>query len=190
MPSSENTHKSTGWRGATNDPFHGGSGSYVPPTENEWKRKQEEQARQQQEQFRRESMKAEQEYMSRATFSTGKDSIVRAWTKYESDWTSLKDRTTLRFRIIPWPLLKSISSPDEITANAVGALVLSPHHSPDKKARDRLKEQLLRWHPDRFEGKWLPKVAEEDKEEVKKGVGQVARALNELMNRENNNPFA
>ena len=101
MPSSENTHKSTGWRGATNDPFHGGSRSYVPPTESEWKRKQEEQARQQQEQFRRDSMKAEQEYMSRATFSTGKDSIVRAWTKYESDWASLKDRTTLRLRIIP-----------------------------------------------------------------------------------------
>ena len=67
--------------------------------------------------------------------------------------------------------------------------MLSPHHSPEKKARDRLKEQLLRWHPDRFEGKWLTRVAEEDREEVKKGVGQVARALNELMNRETNNPF-
>lgn len=127
--------------------------------------------------------------MSRASQSTGKDNVVRAWNKYESDWTNLKEHAVLRFRIIPWPLLKAVTTTDEITANAVGALVLSPHHSQEKKARDRLKEQLLRWHPDRFEGKWLPRVVEEDREDVKKGVGQVARALNELMNRENNNPF-
>ena len=57
--------------------------------------------------------------------------------------------------------------------------------------RDRLKEQLLRWHPDRFESKWLSKVQDPDeKETVRRAAGQVVRGLNELMARENNDPFS
>ena len=101
----------------------------------------------------------------------------------------MKDRPLLRFKTIPWPMLSPPSGPDDLTTNAVGNFVLSPHHSQDKSRKDRLKEQLLRWHPDRFENKWMAKVNQEEKDAVKNGAGQVVRALNELMARENS-PFA
>lgn len=101
----------------------------------------------------------------------------------------MKDYPTLRWRVIPWPVLSCPINTEELTTNAIGTFVLSPHHSQEKTKRDRLKEQLLRWHPDRFEGKWLSKVDVEDKEAVRRGVGQVVRGLNELMARESS-PFA
>lgn len=115
--------------------------------------------------------------------------MQRAWAMYESAWTALKDRPVLFFRSIPWPVLRQPSDVEDLTANAIGAFILSPVHSGDKSARDRLKEQLLRWHPDRFESKWLSKVDGEEKEVVRRGAGQVVRGLNELMARENSNPF-
>ncbi|EJD05602.1 uncharacterized protein FOMMEDRAFT_61119, partial [Fomitiporia mediterranea MF3/22] len=100
-------------------------------------------------------------------------------------WVSLKDRSELTFRSIPWPVLRQPSLPEDLTTNAIGAFVLSPVHSTDKSTRDRLKEQLLRWHPDRFESKWLSKVHAEGKEAVRQAAGHVVRGLNELMAREN-----
>ena len=92
---------------------------------------------------------------------------------------------------MPWPVLKTPSHPEELTAGAIGAFVLSPAHSGEKGHRDRLKEQLLRWHPDRFESKWLSKVQDPgEKELVRRAAGQVVRGLDELMAQENNNPFA
>ena len=110
------------------------------------------------------------------------------WTSYEREWNGLKEKSdgSLTWRSFPWPMMKKPSEPEDITANGIGALVLSTHHSNDKSNRDRLKEQLLRWHPDRFENRWLKKVSEKEQEKVRNGAGQVVRALNELMTRENN----
>ncbi|KAH8115895.1 hypothetical protein DFH11DRAFT_1506790 [Phellopilus nigrolimitatus] len=111
--------------------------------------------------------------------------MKNAWTTYEAAWATLKDRPVLYFSTMPWPVLNQPTSTEDLTANAIGAFVLSPAHSTDKQNSQRLKDQLLRWHPDRFESKWVPKANDADKEAVRRGAGQVARALNELMAREN-----
>ena len=121
--------------------------------------------------------------------SSGKDQVLRAWDRYNRAWDALKDYSQITFRAMPWPVMKPPNSTDELTTNAIGALVLSPHHLQDKSRRDRLKAELLRWHPDRFENKWLAKADVGEKEAIRRGAGQVVRGLNELMARENN-PFA
>ena len=172
-------------------------GSYTnssPLSEAEWRRRQEENARKQQEQFRKESLRQEQEHAAQvaaaaAASAGGREQIQRAWAIYDSSWTSLKERPVLYFRTMPWPVSRAPSTPEDLTTNAICAFVLSPAHSTDKSNRDRLKAELLRWHPDRFESKWLTKVDEADKDTVRRAAGQVVRCLNELMARENNDPF-
>lgn len=157
------------------------------PSETEWQRRQDEFTRKQQEQFQRNGQKAEKDKFAKEAASTGKEQVVKTWEHYVRSWDALKDVQMISFRAIPWPLMKTPKSTDDLTTNAIGALVLSPHHSPEKSPRDRLKAELLRWHPDRFESKWLPKADVGEKEAIRRGAGQVVRCLNELMGRENNN---
>ena len=59
-----------------------------------------------------------------------------------------------------------------------------------RSQRDRIKEHIRRWHPDRFDTKLLPRVVEGDRENVKEGAGAVVRGLNDLLRRANTpNPF-
>jgi hypothetical protein len=78
--------------------------------------------------------------------------------------------------------MAKVDDPEQLIPVQIAHFILHPQHSPGKSRKDRLKEALLRWHPDRFETKWLKKVVEEDREAVKDGVGRVVRALNELLN--------
>jgi hypothetical protein len=54
-----------------------------------------------------------------------------------------------------------------------------------KERKERLREAMLRFHPDKFEGRVLRRVRECDREKVKEAVGQVARVLNSLMVKDN-----
>ncbi|KAF8606767.1 hypothetical protein BDV93DRAFT_419138, partial [Ceratobasidium sp. AG-I] len=87
----------------------------------------------------------------------------------------------LYFSNIPWPTVRAPRGPDDITKEAVAALVLSPSHSPDKNAKARLRELLLLWHPDKFVGRWMSFVVPADQEDVTEGVMTVARIANELL---------
>ena len=62
---------------------------------------------------------------------------------------------------------------------------LLPDKDKSRSPKDRIKEHLRRWHPDRFESKVLPRVIESEKEKVKQGAGNVVRCLNDLLRKEN-----
>ncbi|KIM34183.1 hypothetical protein M408DRAFT_59824 [Serendipita vermifera MAFF 305830] len=113
-----------------------------------------------------------------------------AWDAYDEKWRRLASEVlaggqpSITFATLPWPLLNPPSSPDAITRNAVGAFILSQWHSKNKTPRDRIRDALLRWHPDRF-GRYLTCAPEgEERDNVKIGVGNVARSLNELLTKE------
>ncbi|KZS86601.1 hypothetical protein SISNIDRAFT_420711 [Sistotremastrum niveocremeum HHB9708] len=115
-----------------------------------------------------------------------KKKIIDAFQDYVARWQGLNAHTTIRFATIPWPVLndKLVTSPEQLTSTLIAAFLLSPHHSGDKSRKDRIKAELLRWHPDRFEGRYLAKVVESDKENVKAAVGEVARCLSDLLSME------
>lgn len=109
------------------------------------------------------------------------------------------DCEELAFGDIPWPVLAAYhqrrvvgTTPnlrvDDLTTEAV-ATFLSPAPAGllrdtdgGKKVRkDKLKEAMRRFHPDKFEGRFIHRVRRENREMVIEGIGQVSRILNSLM---------
>ncbi len=123
---------------------------------------------------------------------------------YETRWKTLlapsipaaSNEPTLGLADIPWPIYQTFSdknyassSPhiDDLTIDAVSTFLLPPsedHQDPDvlkKERRERLRETMLRFHPDKFEGRVKPRVRAEERDAVREAVGVVARTLNTLM---------
>ena len=145
------------------------------------KRRQEEQAR---EAERREAERKTRKASINSLPGISERPALEIWNAYESRWAAMGSTTELRFRSIPWPVMTPISSPDMLLPIHIAAFILHPLHSQGKSRKDRLREALLRWHPDRFEAKWLNKVVEEERASVQEGVGCVVRALNDLLSAE------
>ena len=151
----------------------------------EWARRAEERARQQQEQFKREQERMENERQAKGTKVLSREELIRLFENHDNKWRQLRDSDNLGWNSFAWPVFKRPSEPEEMTTSAISAYVLSKY-GPDantKSPKDRIKDQLKRWHPDKFETRILPRVAEDEREKVKTGAGVVVRGLNEMLNR-------
>ncbi|KAI0737531.1 hypothetical protein C8Q80DRAFT_1115060 [Daedaleopsis nitida] len=106
-----------------------------------------------------------------------------AGRRYEARWAALlSSEETLGFRDIPWPMFSQPRALRDITPTKVSLFVLSPLH-PGETRREKIRNALKRWHPDRF-GRLSSRMEEADKEAVEEGVGIVVRCLNDLLERE------
>lgn len=133
-----------------------------------------------------------------------------ARTEYDLRWNEFSRRnlnsseTELRFSDIPWPVL--VAYPDERERRLTGVhpvtledlapkdisdfLLITSSGSTTSKAgeaekkqrKEILKETFLRFHPDKFEGRYMKRVNRDERDAVKEAIGQVVRALNSLMN--------
>ncbi|KAI0674109.1 hypothetical protein C8Q78DRAFT_967314 [Trametes maxima] len=110
-----------------------------------------------------------------------KEDVIKLFEEHDRRWSRLATLDVLFWSSFPWPMLKPPSDPEQITYPEVQAYVLSPHQPGEKTSKERIKDYLRKWHPDRFETKLLPKVREDDRETVKEGAGAVARHLNKLL---------
>jgi len=76
---------------------------------------------------------------------------------------------------------------EELTAEAISSFLLPPpgpekdDSSLKKEKKDRLREAFLRFHPDKFEGRFMARVNDKEKEKVREAIGQISRVLNLLM---------
>lgn len=117
-----------------------------------------------------------------------KEEVIKVFARHERQWETLKVANELRWRDFPWPMIKTPSTPEDIMYASIDAYIQSPHYpeaDKPKAPKDRIKEHLRNWHPDRFETKYLSKVVDEEKAVVKDGAGSVVRILNELLSRMN-----
>lgn len=128
-------------------------------------------------------MKEEREREAKASKILSADDVIRLIEAHDRKWRELKASENLGWNSFPWPVFKRPSEPEDITTISVSAYVLSRHSPSEKSSKDRIKDHIKRWHPDKFETKVLPKVVEEEREKVKEGAGVVVRCLNELLNR-------
>jgi hypothetical protein len=124
-----------------------------------------------------------------------------ARSAYEARWAALAAGTggassgpahaDLAFADVPWPVLPASAGAPvclaDLTPEALARFLLPP---PDADAdaaeqedarKRRLREAMLRYHPDKFEVRVLGRVREDAREEVKEGVGRVVRGVTELM---------
>ena len=158
-------------------------------SEAERTRKQQEFAGSQQEQFRRtqEKLEAERQLKSAGRLLS-REELQRVFEHHERLWSRLNTLQELSWNDFPWPMVKQPSNPDDMSLSLISAYIQSPVHSDKDKSRtpkDRIKEHIKRWHPDRFETKLLPKVSEGEREKVRHGAGNVARYLSDLLRKEN-----
>lgn len=114
---------------------------------------------------------------------------------YETRWDTLlsTSETTgqpLTFRDIPWPCHAAYStfdgqqfSLDDLTIGSVSEFLFYSAEEPTEVTQKikAVRETLLRFHPDKFEGRVMNRVSETERVKVQEGVGIVVRTLNELM---------
>lgn len=114
---------------------------------------------------------------------------------YHAQWKVLLDEANnsanstgtereLEFAEIPWPIYHTPARApeEEFTKETITAFLLAGLDEEDKKGRkDVLRETFLRYHPDKFEGRFMRRVKDEDKERVRETIGQISRVLNHLL---------
>ncbi|KAG8976258.1 hypothetical protein FRB90_009255 [Tulasnella sp. 427] len=115
--------------------------------------------------------------------------IECAWEVYEDRWKAMNagqfpsPGQLLSFTDIPWPIVGSIHSVEQLEDGRLAGFLLS--NAPNgldqaKLLKQRIRDTMLRFHPDRFDGRWIPHVVEADRAAVKEGVGRVVRFLNDI----------
>ncbi|KII92265.1 hypothetical protein PLICRDRAFT_172374 [Plicaturopsis crispa FD-325 SS-3] len=106
---------------------------------------------------------------------------------YDDKWNELKARPDLRgihFFELPWPIVQEgVPSADEITRARIEEFVFHPGRAgfAGKTRRERVRMELLKWHPDKFEAVILPKMEAAERERTREAGGLVARMLMDVL---------
>ena len=109
---------------------------------------------------------------------------------HDQQWDAINSLPHLQWADFPWPLLSfsNATKKEDLTLEAVADYVFAPlrlHHDR-AMSKERLKEIIRRWHPDRFEVKYLTRVVNlHEREMVREGAGMVVRFLNDLLGKWN-----
>ena len=109
---------------------------------------------------------------------------------HDQQWDFINSLPHLQWTDFPWPVLSFSNSTkkEDLTLEAVADYVFAPlrlHHDRNM-SKERLKEIIRRWHPDRFEVKYLTRVVNlHEREMVREGAGMVVRFLNDLLGKWN-----
>ncbi|KAI0056241.1 hypothetical protein BV25DRAFT_1832470 [Artomyces pyxidatus] len=131
--------------------------------------------RERQEQERQEKVRSENARRQREA-----QAMADAFAKYEAEWNAMHGRQ-LTFGTIPWPVQvpSMVRNVSDLTERGIKEFLLSEHHSKNVSAKQRIREALLRWHPDRLVTT-LAMVVERDRVNVEKGANIVTGILNGL----------
>jgi len=118
------------------------------------------------------------------------EDVVNLVIFHDQQWEWISTLPHLEWTDFPWPVL-SFESPggnDDLTPEAVKEYIFAPLtiHRDSAIVKDRLKDLIRRWHPDRFEVKYLARIADlHERETIRDGAGVVARILNDLLGKWN-----
>ena len=97
---------------------------------------------------------------------------------YESRWSEIVERDSfecISFNEIPWPMVIPITTPSSLTLDQVKAFVELPRRDID--IHDVISQELLRWHPDKFNNRILRLVRNSDLQDVGDTAMEVSRIL-------------
>lgn len=129
-------------------------------------------------------MKAEEDARRHRHEERRRKRHVDARETYDRRWVELLNSKSvdLGFGDVPWPVQGRLDV-SQVTPETISAF-LFPSSSDDGMGRTRkevLREEMLRFHPDKFEGRVMRRVRPEDRDAVREGANAVARAVMGLM---------
>ena len=114
------------------------------------------------------------EYVERMAKLSAARRLKAAKIDYQQRWENLpKLRGPLTYDVIPWPDLKSLES----------FVLTNADRTDSGKCRKLLREEQIRWHPDKFAQKFgekLNALAEKDRLKIVDQVKLVSQELNAL----------
>jgi hypothetical protein len=151
------------------------------------KRERQEEERHRAEQRNREHRERERQRREReraAAAGRVQLGVAQQIREYEATWSALRsnDETVaarLAFCNVPWPVFEDVRRIEDITRERILAFVCHPLQErvlAEGEAK-AIRAEILRWHPDKFNGRVLKNVVEGDREAVRETAGHVARIL-------------
>ncbi|TFY71266.1 hypothetical protein EVG20_g1760, partial [Dentipellis fragilis] len=96
---------------------------------------------------------------------------------HDSLWAYISG-SPLKFNMIGWPVTNGAKSLEDLTPSAIRIFVLDSRYAQGKSDRDRVREAIRTWHPDKFNQRLAGRIAEEDRASIKEGVDIVSKCLN------------
>ncbi|EGO03392.1 hypothetical protein SERLA73DRAFT_119127 [Serpula lacrymans var. lacrymans S7.3] len=114
------------------------------------------------------------------------DAIIQQFILYDAKWAELKSDVphhSIMAAQLPWPILVNNTPVHAITYNLVQEFVFHPLRPglDGKTRRDKVKMEMLRYHPDKFNSRILDKVLDSERGLVVELGGSVARILTQMM---------
>ncbi|KAI0710789.1 hypothetical protein C8Q76DRAFT_738710 [Earliella scabrosa] len=127
-----------------------------------------------------------------------RDEQIRIWdqlfcTEYDRRWQLIKEAKpeywgAVPYMEFPFPVIPTIRTenwpappaPSDIDKKRVEEFLFHPVRMEGKTRKERIREEFLRWHPDKFEGQAMRVVRNEEKEIMREAVGVIARILTEI----------
>ncbi|KAH9036127.1 hypothetical protein EDB85DRAFT_1941291 [Lactarius pseudohatsudake] len=122
-------------------------------------------------------LKAEDDARRRRREERERKRQVDARDTYDRRWAELLNSKSvdLGFGDVPWP----VRGKAQLTAEAISAFLFpsGPDVESGRTRKEVLREAMLRFHPDKFEGRVIPRIRSEDRDPVREGANAVARAV-------------
>lgn len=117
------------------------------------------------------------------------DQARQHFVLYEGKWNELRNSNPLPpidVQEMPWPVFGVVSSADQITYQDVRTFLFHPLRPgvEGKTARDKVKLEVLRFHPDKFNARVLPKIQPSQRAVAQEIAGAIARILTRIMTEE------
>lgn len=107
---------------------------------------------------------------------------------YDAKWEELRTKgkdeiPPIALNDLPWPVFFPVNSAQDITYERVREFVFHPMRPglEQKIPKHRLRLDIVKWHPDKFNNTTLPRVREWEREATKEAAGEVAKFLNQLL---------
>jgi hypothetical protein len=137
-------------------------------------------------------LKAKEDVRRRARDERERRRRVEARKAYQSRWTellgSVSESADLGFGDIPWPVRGGAPDISRLTVEAISGFLFEGQKEQEvdeagqaRMRKEELRGTMLRFHPDKFEGRVVRRVRDGDREAVREGANAVTRAVAALM---------
>lgn len=99
-----------------------------------------------------------------------------------STTSSSSSYSLVPFSSLPWPTFSPPLHADDLTKDSIASFLLSSEHidARDKTRKQRTREALLAYHPDRYVGRYLMAIEPDERDRVRELVVRITTLLNAL----------
>ncbi|KAG8904672.1 hypothetical protein FRB99_001354 [Tulasnella sp. 403] len=96
--------------------------------------------------------------------------VADAFARYSGFFSQTYAPRKITFHSIPWPMVDPPKHPTSLTVNAVRSFLLSPHHSQNIPAKERIEAAQRVWDLQTFMATFGPRIRKEDRDQIERAL--------------------